>query len=176
MPLDPTDDDPELGQSAGGAPPPGPPQGGGPPPGAGAGPPGPPQGGGALDFLARSRMGPQVSAPGPGDMAEALSTSNQAVQLMQHAASSLPAGSPLHTDLLKAVTKISKHLGQTGAMGAGGGVQKTAWLDQLRSGIRNMMLGRIQQMAQQRGGGQAGGQQGPMPTQAPMPSTPLPGA
>lgn len=169
MPLDPTDDDPELGQASGGGALPGPPQGGGPPPGA-AGPPGPPQGGGALDFLARSRMGPQVSAPGPGDMAEAMSTLNQAVQLMQHAAMSLPAGSPLHTDALKAVTKLSKHLGQTGATGAGGGVQKTAWLDQLRAGIKNMMLGRIQQMAQgQQGGGQ-------MPTQAPMPSTPLPGA
>lgn len=175
MALDPTDDDPEiLGQ--GGGPTPGPPQGGGPPPGA-ASPPGPPQGGGALDFLARSRMGPQVSAPGPGDMAEAMSTLNQAVQLMQHAAMSLPAGSPLHTDALKAVTRISKHLGQTGSTGAGGGVQKTQWLDQLRAGIRNMMLGRIQQMAQGGKGGQGGPPGGgPMPQQAPMPSTPLPGS
>ena len=175
MPLDPTDDDPDL-QSQGGGPAPGPPQGGGPPPG--GAPPGPPQGGGALDFLARSRMGPQVSAPGPGDMAEAMSTLNQAVQLMQHAAMSLPAGSPLHTDALKAVTRISKHLGQTGSSGAGGGVQKTAWLDQLRAGIKNMMLGRIQQQMGQggKGGGPGGQGQGPMPTQAPMPATPLPGS
>lgn len=172
MALDPTEDDPELGQAPGGGPPPGgPPQGAGPPPG------GPPTGGGALDFLARSRMGPQISAPGPGDMSDAMNTLNQAVQLMQHAAMKLPAGSPLHTDALKAVTRLSKHLGQTGSMGAGAGIQKTAWLDQLRSGIRNMMLGRIQQMAQGRGG-QQGGQpgQGAMPQQAPMPATPLPGA
>ena len=162
--VDVTDDDPELGQAPPGAGP------GGPPPG--NPPPGPPQGGGALDFLARSRMGPQVSAPGPGDMANAMTSLNQAVQLMQHAAMSLPAGTPLHTDALKAVTRISKHLGQTGSTGVGGGVQRTAWLDQLRQGIRNMMLGRIQQMA----GGQGGQGGGGMPQQAPMPATPQPGA
>src|SRR5580698_2463580 len=146
--VDVTDDDPSMGQ--GGPPPPG----GGAPPDAGApGPGGPPQPGGVLAFLAKNRAGPQVSAPGPGNQADSMNLLNQAVQMIQHAALGLPPGSPLHRDALQSATRLSRHLGGTGATGAGAGLQKTAWQDQLRATIRNMMLSRMGGG----GGGSAGG-------------------
>ena len=120
-------------------------------------------------------MGPQVSAPGPGNMADSMTLLNQAVQMIQQAALGLPAGSPLHRDALQSATRLSRHLGGTGSLGAGAGVQKTAWQDQLRQTIKNMMLSRMQSMGA--GGGQQGGGDGAQgPAQAPMPSTPLPGS
>ena len=168
---DPTDDDPSMGQgqSPGGAPP------GGPPGGGGGAPGGPPQPGGALAFMARNKMGPQVSAPGPGNMADSMTLLNQAIQMIQHAALGLPPGSPLHRDALQSASKLSRHLGGTGSFGAGAGVQKTAWQDQLRQTIRNMMLSRMQSSAAG-GSKQGGGDAAQGPAQAPMPSTPLPGS
>lgn len=97
---------------------------------------------------------------------------NQAIQMIQHAALGLQPGSPLHRDALQSATRLSRHLGGTGAMGAGAGIQKTAWQDQLRATIRNMMLSRMQGGAGGGGGPPGGGGQGAPP----MPSTPLPGS
>lgn len=108
-------------------------------------------------------------------MADSMTMLNQAIQMIQHAALGLPPGSPLHRDALQSATRLSRHLGQTGAFGAGAGVQKTAWQDQLRQTIKNMMLSRMQSMAAG-GGQQGGGDAAQGPAQAPMPSTPLPGS
>ena len=162
-----TDDDPELGQAPGGGPP-GPPVGappGGQPPSPGGGPPGGP--GPGLPAFARSRMGPQITAPGPGNMADSMTTLQQAIQLIQQAALGLPPGSPLHRDALKAASQLSRHLGGAAGMAPGAGLLKTSLGDRMRNNVRNMMLQRILGMRQQ-GPGQGG--------QPPMPSTPLPGS
>lgn len=101
---------------------------------------------------------------------------NQAIQMIQHAALGLQPGSPLHRDALQSATRLSRHLGGTGSFGAGAGIQKTAWQDQLKATIRNMMLSRMQGMQGGGGGGGAGGGQGGGQPPAPMPSTPLPGS
>ena len=125
--------------------------------------------------MARNKMGPQVSAPGPGNMADSMTLLNQAIQMIQHAALGLPPGSPLHRDALQSASKLSRHLGGTGSFGAGAGVQKTAWQDHLRQTIRNMMLSRMHSSAAG-GSKQGGGDAAQGPAQAPMPSTPLPGS
>jgi len=161
-----TDDDPSLGQVPSG-----------PPPGAGGGQPpgGPPQPGGFLSAMARNQMGPQVSAPGAGNQADSMIKIQQAIGLLTTAMQGLPPGQKLHTDVNRAIGALSRHLG--GGMAPGGaGAQVTAWRDQLRDTIRNMMLHRI--MSQQKP--QAGGDQQPagpgLPGGPPMPSTPLPGS
>ena len=159
-----TDDNPEMGQAAPGGAPPAPPTGA-PDPTQGGG--GDPSGGGNLAAFARSRMGPQVSAPGPGNMADSMTTLQQAIQLIQQAALGLPPGSPLHRDALRAASQLSRHLGGAAGMAPGAGVLKTSLGDQLRHTVRNMMLQRVLGMK-----GQGPGQ-GSNP---PMPSTPLPGS
>jgi hypothetical protein len=119
-------------------------------------------------------------------MAGAMNDLNTAIQLMQKAMMSLPAGSPLHKDVNSAIGRMSRHLPQ-GAPTEG--VQLTGLKDLLRNVMQGGFLGRImQQMGQGGGGGPggAGGQPGGGPDQsagpAPnlamqgTPTTPLPGA
>ena len=167
-----TDDDPEMGQD------PTAPSGAGPPPG--GGPPGdsaPMQGGGPggdLAAFARSKMGAQVSAPGPGNQADSMNLIIQAIQTLKQAGLGLQPGSKLHSDVFRTISQLSRHLGGAGGMGPAVGIQKTMIGDQLKRTIQNALLQKILggkgQGGQpgQAGGGGAGG--------APMPSTPLPGS
>ena len=165
-----TDDDPEMGQ-------------GGPPGGAapGAAPGGPPgdsapqlPGGGDLAAFARSKMGAQVSAPGPGNQADSMNLIIQAIQTLKQAGLGLQPGSKLHSDVFRTISQLSRHLGGAGGMGPAVGIQKTMIGDQLKRTIQNALLQKILggrgQGGQpgQAGGGGAGG--------ALMPSTPLPGS
>jgi hypothetical protein len=139
------------------------------------------QGGGPiLAALGNRQRGPQVSAPGPGDQASALTMLQQAIGLMNQALPSLGTGTPVYQDTLKALQRISRHL-PTGSPGAG--VQKTQLEDLLRNIVKNALLSRImgQQRPNQGGGGGPEQPAGPSPfpgaaAQPPMPSTPLPGA
>src|SRR5580704_7056085 len=171
---DPSDDDPEMGQSGppGGAP--APPTGGPPgqPPGDSApmqgGPSGP---GGDLAAFARSKMGAQVSAPGPGNQADSMNLIIQAIQTLKQAGLGLQPGSKLHSDVFRTISQLSRHLGGAGGMGTAVGIQKTMIGDQLKRTIQNALLQKIMGS----GGGQPG-QPGGGRGGAPMPSTPLPGS
>jgi hypothetical protein len=171
MALDPTEDDPSMGQ---GGPPPDPTGGamGGAPGGA---PPQPPQGPGpGLISAARSRMGPQVSAPGPGNQADSMAKVIQAINLLKLAGLGLQPGDRLHTDVYNTINRLSRHLGGVAGMAPAAGVQKTMLGDQMKDTIKNMLLSRI--MGGQQGpGGAGGGGPGPGAQAPPMPSTPLPG-
>lgn len=130
-----------------------------------------PQGGGPLlASLAGRQRGSQVSAPGPGDVASSMNMITTAIGMIQQALPGLQPGTPIQQDALKAVQRLSKHVPQ-GAPTVG--VQKTNLEDLLRNLVKNALLQRIMGQRQQQGGG--GQQPGAMP-QAPMPSTPLPGA
>nr|HEV8010872.1 hypothetical protein [Bradyrhizobium sp.] len=160
-----TDDDPEMGQDQpppGGAPP-GPPTGG-QPPGDSA-----PMQGGDLAAFARSKMGAQVSAPGPGNQADSMNLIIQAIQTLKQAGLGLQPGSKLHSDVFRTISQLSRHLGGAGGMGPAVGIQKTMIGDQLKRTIQNALLQKIMGGG---GQGQPGGGQGG----APMPSTPLPGS
>ena len=169
-----TDDDPEMGQGGppGGAPPGGPPGAGGPP----GQPPGDsaPMQGGDLAAFARSKMGAQPSAPGPGNQADSMNLIIQAIQTLKQAGLGLQPGSKLHSDVFRTISQLSRHLGGAGGMGPAVGIQKTMIGDQLKRTIQSALLQKILggkgQGGQpgQAGGGGAGG--------APMPSTPLPGS
>ena len=147
---------------------------GGAPPG-GARPGGPPPGGGpVLAALANKQRGPQPSAPGPGDVASSTTMVMQACSMLTQALPGLQTGTPLQQDCLKALQRLTKHVPQ-GAPAVG--VQKTQLMDMLQSLAKNVLLAMLS--GRQRGGpGGPGGQAGPpgAPAQAPMPSTPLPGA
>ena len=102
----------------------------------------------------------------------------QAIGMMQQALPGLQPGTPIHQDAIKAVQRLSRHI-QGGAPTAG--VQRTQLQDLLQNVIKNALLSRI--MNQQQGKPGPGQDQptGPSPipgaaAQAPMPSTPLPGA
>jgi hypothetical protein len=111
----------------------------------------------------------------------------QAVAMLQQALPGFPPGSPMHKDVLNAVSRLSRHASQ-GQPTAG--IQQTQLQDMLRNSIRNALLQRI--MSQGGPGGPGGpggagggpmstpvggGQGGPQPgAPAPMPSTPMPGA
>ena len=162
----PTMDDTTSGPESSGQ---GPPAPGGPPPG----------GGPMLAAMARSRQGPQVSAPGGGDTANSMTMIMNAISMIQQALPGLPAGSQIHRDVVRAISSLSRHAQQASQTSAG--VQKTQLQDMLRSTLRNALLHQI--MGQQQGGqggGPGGGPGGPPgggPGGAPpMPSTPLPGA
>lgn len=148
-------------------------------PGGDVGPPAPgmppqPQGGPILAGLARQATGPQVSAPGPGNMADSLGKLKIAIDLMQSALAGLPAGGQQHKDVLRSLQTLSRHLPQVGAQQ---GLQQTHLIDLLRRGQQNPLLqslaGLLGGGGGGGGGGPGGGPQGPQP---PMPSTPLPGA
>src|SRR5580704_1681119 len=168
---DPSDDDPEMGQSGppGGAP--APPTGGPPgqPPGDSAPMPSGP--GGDLAAFARSKMGAQVSAPGPGNQADSTNLIIQAIQTLKQAGLGLQPGSKLHSDVFRTISQLSRHLGGAGGMGPAVGIQKTMIGDQLKRTIQNALLQKIMGS----GGGQPG-QPGGGRGGAPMPSTPLPGS
>lgn len=160
MALDPTDDDPTMGQ---GGPPPDPSGGAMGAPGGGAQGPGP-----GLISMARGRMGPQVSAPGPGNQADSMAKIIQAINLLKMAGLGLQPGDKLHSDVYNTIQRLSKHLGGVAGMAPAAGVQKTMLGDQMKDTVKNMLLARI--LGQQGQGGPPGGGGGP-----PMPSTPLPG-
>lgn len=157
---------PDMG---GGGAPGGPPGAG--PPGANA-PMGRPPGGPMLAAMARQAQGPQISAPGPGNMADSMNKIAGAIQIIQQALAGLPPGSKLHTDALGAVQRLSRHLGQ-GFQGPGQGVQQTMFGDMLRDTIKNFVAARIPGMM---GGGGPGGPGGGQPPGPPTPSMPMPGA
>ena len=169
-----TDDDPEMGQG-GGQPPPGPPPGGQPPgdsaPPAPGGPGGP---GGDLAAFARSKMGAQVSAPGPGNQADSMNMIVQAIQMLKQAGLGLQPGSKLHSDVFRTISQLSRHLGGAGGMGPAVGIQKTMIGDQLKRTIQNALLQKI--LGSKGQGGQPGQAGGGGAGGAPMPSTPLPGS
>ena len=123
--------------------------------------------------FARSRMGPQISAPGPGNQADSLNLIMLAINQLKQAGMGLQPGSKLHADVYKVISQLSRHLGGPAAMGPAAGVQKTMLGDQLRRTIQNQLLSRVQGMMG--GQGRPGGQGG-APQQPPMPSTPLPGS
>lgn len=159
-----------------------PPQPGGAP--GGARPPGNPTAGGGpiLASIANRQRGPQVSAPGPGDMGNSTMLVTQAYGLLKQAVSGLLPGSPIEQDVLKMIQRLSRHLpqGQPTA-----GVQQTQLMDMLRNVMKNALLQKIMGQTSGKTGGQGapggapggggGGPPGAM-AQAPMPSTPLPGA
>ena len=125
--------------------------------------------------LARGSQKPQVSAPGPGNNADAMNKLLAAVRAIQDAVQGLQPGSPLHRDALKAAQSLSRHLPQ-GAPTAG--VQMTGMRDIMKQIAQSSFLPQIlQQLAGGRGGQQGGdGSAGAQPNLAPMPSMPLPGA
>jgi hypothetical protein len=122
--------------------------------------------------FARSRMGPQVSAPGPGNQADSLNLIISAINTLKQAGLGLQPGSKIHSDVFRTISQLSRHLGGAGAMGPAAGIQKTMLGDQLRRTIQNQLLSRVQgMMGQGKPGGGPGGGAPP-----PMPSTPLPGS
>lgn len=151
----------------------------GPGPGAGGQPPGAPQGGGPiLAMLARKQQGPQVSAPGPGDQASSMTMIMNALAMLQQAMPGLAPGTPVHRDVVRAVQSISRHAPQSTPTA---GVQSTQLQDLLRNIVKSALLQRIMSQGQRQPGGGEGSPAGPSPlpgaaAQAPMPSTPLPGA
>lgn len=151
-------------------------------------PPGNPAAGGGpiLAALANRQRGPQVSAPGPGDMGNSTMLVMQAYGLLKQALPGLLPGSPIEQDVLKITQRMSRHLPQGQPVA---GVQQTQLMDLLRNVLKNALLQKI--MGQMRPGRGQGQEQappgGPAPgggapqipgamAQAPMPSTPLPGA
>lgn len=116
---------------------------------------------------ARSRMGPQISAPGPGNQADAMNKIIQAINLLKVAGQGLQPGDKMHNDVYKAVQTLSRHVGGAAGLGPAAGIQKTMIGDQLRDTIKNQLLARIM--------GSKGQQVPGAPADAPMPSTPLPG-
>lgn len=140
---------------------------GGPPPGAdaAAGGGGPTAGGGpVLAALTAQRQGPQVSAPGPGNQADAMMKVKSALELIQAALPGLGVGTPVHTAALNAMRALGKHLAQ-GSPTAG--VQSTMLQDLLRRTMQSSLMQKV--TGQRSQGGREGGQ-------APMPSPPLPGS
>lgn len=96
----------------------------------------------------------------------------QALAMIQQAQVGLQAGSPLHTDVVKAVQRLSRHLPQ-GAPTVG--VQMTGIRDLIRQISQSPFMAQLLNNQQRGQGGGPGGPAGPAP-QAPMPSMPLPGA
>lgn len=132
-------------------------------PGGAGGPPeaGPPGGGPILAALARRQQGPGVSAPGPGNNADALTKVQGAVGMLNEALPGL-MGHPAYKEVLRALNGLSKLMPQQEAPTAG--IQQTQLGDMLRSTLKNALLQRIA----------SGGKGGQPPS--PTPSTPLPGA
>jgi hypothetical protein len=101
----------------------------------------------------------------------------QAIGMMNQALPGL-MGHPAYQDVLKGLQRISRHLPQ-GSPTAG--VQRTQLQDLLQNVIKNALLHRIIGQQQPKPGGSPDQPAGASPTpspmaQAPMPSTPLPGA
>jgi hypothetical protein len=127
-------------------------------------------GGPIMNALQRRQMGPQVSAPGAGNQADSMGKIKMALDMIRDALSGVPPGSPLYNDVVRAMSRLSRHLpqGQPTA-----GVESTQLRDLLRAAMKNAFMGPLGRMM-----GGAGGQGGAPGggAQPPMPSTPLPGA
>lgn len=67
-----------------------------------------------------ANVGPGT-APGanPGNMAAAKLDIGNGLKMLQRALPNVPMGSPLHTDILQAVGKISKHMAEEGQQDGG---------------------------------------------------------
>ena len=141
------------------------PEGQGAPPARGMPPE--PRGGPILAALQRQARGPQVSAPGPGNMADSLGKLKIAIDLMQTALHGFEPQSKQYKDIESALEALSGHLPELGNQS---GLEQTHLVDLLRRKKQNPVLQAISGLL---GGGGGEGGQGPQP---PMPSTPLPGA
>lgn len=137
------------------------------PPDAGGGPP-QGQGGGVLAALQRSQQGPQPSAPGPGNQADAMMKIQTALSMIEQALPGLDKSSRLYQLASRTLSGLSRHLPQGGTTD---GVQMTQLGDLGRGIARNALLKMI--LSQHQGG--RGGEVSGAP-QPPQPSTPLPGA
>ena len=129
-----------------------------------------------LAALSQQRNQPQVSAPGPGNQADAMMKVKSAVDMITAALPGLGAGTPLYTASLNALRQLSKHL-VTG--GPTAGVQQTQLQDMLRGTIQRALFSKILQARAAQGQESNPNQPaGPSPqmAQAPMPSMALPGA
>ena len=130
-----------------------------------------------LAALARSRSQAQPSAPGMGNEGDSLMQLKTAVDMITKALPGLMAGSKPHTQAINALRQLSRILPQGAPTAC---AQQTQVMDLLRGIIRNALMQRV--MANRGGAqgppgaGDAGGPAGPDDAQAPMPSTPLPGA
>jgi hypothetical protein len=163
-------DDPTMQPDPGGPPTPTGPPAGDP---NNAGPPG--GGGPILAALSQQRNQPQVSAPGPGNQADAMMKVKSALDLLGNALPSLGAGTPIYTATLNAMRQLSKHVAE-GAPTAG--VQQTMLQDLLRGTIQRALFSRMMGQRAAQGQEQNPNQPaGPSPqmAQAPMPSMALPG-
>lgn len=134
----------------------------------GRGMPHEPRGGPILSALQRQQMGPQASAPGPGNMADSLGKLKIAIDLMQSSLSGFEPGSGQYKDILHALENLSRHLPESGNQS---GLEQTHLIDLLRKAQQNPVLQALSGILMGRGGRGGGGGQQP-----PNPSTPLPGA
>ena len=92
-----------------------------------------------LAALAKQQQGPQISAPGAGNMGDSIGKVTQLIALAQEAMKGLPPGTPLFKDLNQAIGRLSKHAAQ-GAPTAGN--QMTLVRDLMRGIARNGFLAR----------------------------------
>ena len=118
-------------------------------------------------------------------MGQSMGLIMHAYGFLKQAMVGLPPGSPIEQDIGKTLMRLGKHLpqGQPGL-----GIQQTQLQDMLRNVMKNALLAKIMgQMKPPGPGGGAGAPGGTGPpgagkgppgamAQAPMPSTPLPGA
>ena len=130
-------------------------------------------------MIARQQMGPPVTAPGPGNMAQGMMLVTQAHGLLTQALGMFPGGSPQWKDIHGSLGRLGRHMAQSAPES---GAQQTSLMDLFRNVAKNALLQRI--MAQRgsspggAGGGrpQPGGEPGPGAPGVPQPAMPLPGA
>jgi hypothetical protein len=105
-------------------------------------------------------IGPaSVASSNPGLAAKSLAQIGQAIQILEMALPNVPAGAPVHKDVLDAIQKLAKHVPAGSQVH---GVQMTELADMQRSAQQNAMLQAVmRQTATQPGGGQAPGAQPP---------------
>ena len=103
----------------------------------------------------RPNLGP-VSQPqgNPGNVASAMLDVKNALNMLQRALPNIPMGSPLHADILKTVTNLTKH-----AQDAGGdpSLQMQSLMSMMRSMGQNPMQAALAKMMPQPGQGPAMG-------------------
>lgn len=158
------------------------------PPGQGdSDPPRSPPGGSSpfMAFLGRQQMGPQPTAPGPGDMSQGTVLMTQAHGLLTQALQMFPGQSQQYKDVHRALGVLGRHMSQNAPTA---GAQQTNIMDQIRNIAKNTLLQHIMSSGGQGasggppggggpGGGEAGGGGGPMALPGgPAPSMPFPGA
>lgn len=93
---------------------------------------------------AQANAGPAAVPQGSqGNTAQALSLVRNAVEMMQKALPMIPMGSPLHGDLLKATSTISKHMEQ---QGGNKGVDVQSLLQMARQNAQQSPLGALNRL------------------------------